>query len=193
VTVEASTSVRFVTIIVGSANVGQAILLSWRSMTVEEAGTEYAPPRRLQQLPSWLASQVASHAARLVSEALAEEGVRRQHFTVLSALAEQGAASQAALGRRLWIDRSDPHAIWANWSATVSSPACATHGTAAAIWSSSPPAGAAALKRLEIRVEAAQDALLEPLSAADRQHLRRLLKRLVEHHARVPGQSTPVA
>jgi DNA-binding MarR family transcriptional regulator len=54
-------------------------------------------------------------------------------------------------------------------------------------------AGAAALERLDVRIEAAQDALLEPLSAADRQHLRRILKRLVEHQARVPGQSGPAA
>jgi DNA-binding MarR family transcriptional regulator len=30
---------------------------------------------------------------------------------VLTSLTEQGPASQAALGRRLWIDRSDLHAI----------------------------------------------------------------------------------
>ncbi len=47
----------------------------------------------------------------LVGEALAVEGVRRQHFSVLTSLAEQGEASQAELGRRLWIDRSDLHAL----------------------------------------------------------------------------------
>ena len=80
-------------------------------MAEPEERAEYDPPRRLRQLPSWLTSQVARQAQRLVSEALAQEGARRQHFTVLTSLAEQGPASQAALGRRLWIDRSDLHAI----------------------------------------------------------------------------------
>jgi DNA-binding MarR family transcriptional regulator len=45
------------------------------------------------------------------------------------------------------------------------------------------PAGARTLKRLEKRVDAAQEELLEPLSTADRRELRRLLTRLVEHHS----------
>jgi MarR family transcriptional regulator, lower aerobic nicotinate degradation pathway regulator len=161
-------------------------------MKVEAARAEYAPPRRLQQLPSWLTSQVAMHAGRLVNDALAQEGVRKQHFTVLSALAEQGAASQAALGRRLWIDRSDLHAILSELE---------RDGFVARVRDEQDhrrnlveitPAGAAALKRLDARIQAAQDLLLEPLSAADRQYLRRVLKRLVEYHAQVLTQSTPV-
>src|SRR5688572_25699528 len=68
-------------------------------------------PRRLTTLPSWLTSQVALRGDRLVSEALAEAGVRKHHFTVLTALSEHGAVSQADLGRRLWLDRSDLHAV----------------------------------------------------------------------------------
>jgi DNA-binding MarR family transcriptional regulator len=135
---------------------------------------------------------VAMYAGHLVSDALAEEGVRKQHFTVLSALAEQGAASQAALGRRLWIDRSDLHAILADLE---------RGGLVARVRDEQDhrrnlveitPAGAVTLKRLDARVHAAQDVLLEPLSAADRQHLRRVLKRLVEHHAQLLRQSTPM-
>ena len=37
--------------------------------------------------------------------------MRRHHFTVLTALSEAGAVSQAELGRRLWLDRSDLHAV----------------------------------------------------------------------------------
>jgi DNA-binding MarR family transcriptional regulator len=160
-------------------------------MDVEAARAEYAPPRRLQQLPSWLTSQVAMHAGRLVADALAEEGVRRQHFSVLSALAEQGASSQAALGRRLWIDRSDLHAILGDLE---------HDGLVARVRDEQDrrrnlveltPAGAAALDRLDTRIEAAQDVLLQPLSPADRQHLRRILKRLVEYHAQALKQPTP--
>ncbi|MGH2894800.1 MAG: MarR family winged helix-turn-helix transcriptional regulator, partial [Solirubrobacteraceae bacterium] len=80
-------------------------------MSETEHDSKYDPPLRLQRLPSWLAGQMARRAQRLVDEALAHESARRQHFVVLTSLAEQGPASQAALGRRLWIDRSDLHAI----------------------------------------------------------------------------------
>jgi DNA-binding MarR family transcriptional regulator len=45
------------------------------------------------------------------------------------------------------------------------------------------PAGARALKRLDRRIDAAQDALVAPLSPADRRELQRLLTVLVEHHS----------
>src|SRR3712207_6356189 len=69
------------------------------------------PPQRLTALPSWQVGQVAQHAHRLVSEALAGADVRKHHFTVLLSLDEQGASSQAELGRRLGMDRSDVHAV----------------------------------------------------------------------------------
>jgi DNA-binding MarR family transcriptional regulator len=44
------------------------------------------------------------------------------------------------------------------------------------------PKGTDALVRWDARVEAAQDALLAPLSAAERRELAALLERVVEHH-----------
>ena len=142
-----------------------------------------ATPRRLARLPSWLVGQLALDARRLVGEALAQAGVRRHHFAVLAALDEHGASSQAELGRRLWIDRSDLHAVLNELE---------RHGLVARVRDAADrrrnlveltEAGAAALERLDARVAAAQDALLEPLSAAERRELRRLLTRLNEHHA----------
>jgi MarR family transcriptional regulator, lower aerobic nicotinate degradation pathway regulator len=157
---------------------------------VEAARTEYAPPRRLQQLPSWLMSEVAMHAGRLLSDALAQEGMRKPHFSVLSALAEQGAASQAALGRRLWIDRSDLHAILGELERDGFVARVRDEQDRRRNLVELTPAGAAALIRLDVRIQAAQDVLLEPLSATDRQHLRRILKRLVEHNTQVLLQPT---
>jgi DNA-binding MarR family transcriptional regulator len=142
---------------------------------------EYDPPDRLRALPSWLMSEVARRGQRLVSEALAQEGVRRQHFSVLTSLAEQGPASQAALGRRLWIDRSDLHALLAElerdgFVARVRDEADRRRNVVALT-----PAGKAALRRLDKRVDAAQGALLEPLSASERLQLVRLLGRIVDH------------
>ena len=99
---------------------------------------------------------------------------------MLASLAEQGAASQAALGRRLWIDRSDLHAILGELE---------RDGLVARVRDDQDrrrnvvtltARGRAVLKRLDDRVEAAQRALLEPLSADERRELRRLLEQLVE-------------
>jgi len=103
---------------------------------------------------------------------------------VLSALAERGAASQAALGRRLLIDRSDMHALLSELErdgliARVRDPSDRRRMLVELT-----PAGARALKRLDRRIDAAQDALVAPLSPADRRELQRLLTVLVEHHSR---------
>jgi DNA-binding MarR family transcriptional regulator len=141
-------------------------------------------PRRLTGLPSWLLGQSSLHAHRLVSDALAGEGARRHHYTVLLALQEGGASSQAELGRRLWIDRSDLHAVLAELE---------RDGLVSRVRDGSDrrrnlvaltPAGASALERLQARVDGAQEALLAPLSPDERRELRRLLTRLVEHHPR---------
>jgi DNA-binding MarR family transcriptional regulator len=43
------------------------------------------------------------------------------------------------------------------------------------------PAGQTALARLDERIDAAQEALLEPLTAAERQELSRLLQKLLQN------------
>jgi DNA-binding MarR family transcriptional regulator len=141
---------------------------------------DYDPPNRLRRLPSWLTGQVARKAERLVAEALAQEGVRRQHFSVLSSLAEQGPASQATLGRRLWIDRSDLHALVGELEdggliARVRDEQDRRRNVVKLT-----PRGRAALKRLERRIDAAQKDLLGPLSATERRELVRLLERLLD-------------
>jgi MarR family transcriptional regulator, lower aerobic nicotinate degradation pathway regulator len=148
----------------------------------EDQPPEYDPPARLRELPSWLTAELARRARRLVGEALAEEGARRQHFSVLTSLAEQGAASQADLGRRLWIDRSDLHAILAELEQQGAIERIRDARDRRRNVVTLTAAGAAAQARLDERAEAAQSALLAPLSAAERREFRRLLERLV-----VPG------
>ena len=149
-------------------------------MPHHEDPAEYDPPRRLRQLPSWLSSAVARKAQRLVSEALAQEGARRQHFTVLTSLAEQGPASQATLGRRLWIDRSDLHALLNELERDGLVRRMRDEDDRRRNVVALTQRGTAALKRMDKRVDAAQKALLEPLPAADRRELRRLLAQLVD-------------
>lgn len=140
-------------------------------------------PRRLWALPSWLVSRAALSAGRVVTERLAAAGVRRKHFSVLVTLDDGGPTSQAALGRRLGMDRSDLHAIVADLDRDglidrERDPADARRNLVRLT-----PKGRAALRRLDAKVEEAQDELLAPLSAAERRQLTRLLTRVVEHHA----------
>ena len=151
--------------------------------------SEYDPPGRIRRLPSWLAGQVAARAEGLVAEALATDGLRRQHFLVLSALAERGAASQAALGRRLLIDRSDMHALLGDLERDGLVARVRDEQDRRRMLVDLTPAGARALKRLDKRIEAAQEALVAPLSAADRRELQRLLTALVEHHSGRPDSN----
>lgn len=140
-------------------------------------------PARLRALPSRLLSLAALPANRLADRALATGESRRYHYALLAALAEFGPASQADLGRRTGIDRSDIVAATnelADRGLVVRSPDPADRRRNIV---SLTPAGAGHLAELDRLVAGAQDELLAPLSAADRAELVRLLTRLVDHHA----------
>jgi MarR family transcriptional regulator, lower aerobic nicotinate degradation pathway regulator len=140
----------------------------------------YDPPQRLRQLPTWLTAQVAAEGRRLVNAWLAQDGARRQHFTVLASLSEQGPASQADLGRRLSIDRSDLHALLAELEADGLVARVRDERDRRRNVVTLTRAGRGALARLGKRIDAAQDALLEPLSAGERRELNRLLQKVLE-------------
>jgi DNA-binding MarR family transcriptional regulator len=145
--------------------------------------SEYQSPRRLAELPSWLAGQVSRYATRLVAEALAVEGMSRNHFTVLTALTEKSPMSQAEIGRRLCIDRSDLHAILNDLEARRLIIRVVDEADRRRNRVQLTTAGKGALRRLDRRVDDAQDALLEPLAASERRELRRLLMKTVDYHA----------
>lgn len=144
-------------------------------------------PRRLWVLPSWLVSRVALSASRLVAERLDAAGVRRKHFSVLATLEEFGPGSQAAIGRRLALDRSDLHAVVGELEqqGLVERERDPEDGRRNEVRLT--PKGRSALKRLDAKVQSAQNDLLAPLSPAERRELQRLLTRVVEHHAGDPS------
>lgn len=144
---------------------------------------EYDPPERISRLSSWLTGQLARTATDLVARALAADGLRRPDYLVLNALAERGAASQAALGRRLLIDRSEMHAVLSELERRGHVARVRDNDDRRRMLVDLTPAGARVLGRLNRGVDAAQDELLAPLSAAERRQLTTLLARLVEHHA----------
>jgi DNA-binding MarR family transcriptional regulator len=136
-------------------------------------------PQKLWSLPSWLVSRAALRATRAVDAA----GVRRKPFSVLVALNEAGPASQADLGRRLALDRSDLHAIVAELERDGLIDRERDPDDARRNRVKLTARGRQQLRRLEAKVDSAQDDLLAPLTKAERADLTRLLTRVVEHHA----------
>ena len=63
--------------------------------------------RRVSGQPTWLLSRANARAQQILHDAFGREGLRGYHFRLLAALDEFGHASQADLGRRTGIDRSD--------------------------------------------------------------------------------------
>ncbi len=147
---------------------------------VDDEHAGYDPPARLRRLPTWLTAEVARQGRRLVNASLAEDGALRQHFTVLTSLAEQGPASQAELGRRLSIDRSDLHTLLADLEGNgLIARARDEQDRRRNVVTLTRP-GRTALARLDKRIDAAQDALLGPLTASERQELSRLLQKILQ-------------
>jgi len=140
-------------------------------------------PSRLMTKQSWLLSQTSVHAHRLLSQALAATGSSGYHYRLLAALEEFGPASQAALGRRTSIDRSDVVAALndlAERGLVKRSPDPADRRRNVITIT---PAGTEQLRLLEGVLAGVQDQLLAPLSATERTQLTRLLTRVLEHHA----------
>jgi MarR family transcriptional regulator, lower aerobic nicotinate degradation pathway regulator len=142
-----------------------------------------ATPARLAAKPTWLISQVSMHAHRLLTERLAAVGARGYHYRLLAALEEFGPASQARLGRRTSIDRSDVVAALNDLAADGLVARSADPADRRRNIITITPAGTARLERLDSLLLGVQDELLAPLSPAERQYLVRLLSRVLEHQA----------
>jgi len=139
---------------------------------------------RMWEVPSWLLTQTAMHAGRLVSDGFAAVDARGYHFRVLATLDEHGPASQATLGRRSGVHLSD-------LVATINE--LAERGY---VEREPDPedrrrnvvtitvAGQRQLRRLEKQLVQIQEELLAPLSPEEREEFARLLARLLRHHTR---------
>ena len=59
-------------------------------------------PSVLLQTPSWLLTQSAAHAGRIISETFASAGARAYHFRLLATLVEFGPARHGLILGRSW-------------------------------------------------------------------------------------------
>ncbi|NUT47851.1 MAG: MarR family transcriptional regulator [Saccharothrix sp.] len=139
-------------------------------------------PRRLRGTPSWLISVAATHAHRLVSVVFGVVGARRYHYSLLAALDEFGPASQADLGRRGGLDRSDVVATVNELADQGFVERRPDPGDRRRNIVTITPSGMAHLRHLDRVLGQAQESLLAPLSAAEREELVRMLNVVVEHH-----------
>ncbi|MER5626349.1 MarR family winged helix-turn-helix transcriptional regulator [Streptosporangium sp. NPDC002544] len=143
---------------------------------------EGPPPQRLRTLPSRLTNHAALIANRIVDQALAQAGVRRYHYSLLAALEEYGPDSQAALGRRTGIDRSDMVATVNDLAERHLLERAPDPEDRRRNIVTITAAGQKQLAHLDRLLAAAQDEYLAPLPAADRRNLIDLLTRLVDQH-----------
>ncbi|WP_433274073.1 MarR family winged helix-turn-helix transcriptional regulator [Actinosynnema sp. CS-041913] len=140
-------------------------------------------PARLRGTPSWLLNQTATVAQRLVADGFGAAGARRYHYSLLATLEEFGPASQAELGRRGGVDRSDVVATVNELSErgfVLRSPDPVDRRRNVVTLTE---AGSAHLRRLDGVLAGAQDALLAALPEHDRNELVRMLNQVLEHHS----------
>jgi MarR family transcriptional regulator, lower aerobic nicotinate degradation pathway regulator len=142
---------------------------------------------RWKSLPSWLLTQTANHAHRLVADGFSAVDARGYHFRLLATLEEFGPASQATLGRRSDIHVSDMVATineLADRELVERAPDPADRRRNII---SLTAAGKRQLRRLEKQLAERQDELLAPLSPEERRRLAWLLSKLLDHHNQRTG------
>lgn len=151
-----------------------------------ESPTEQTPTR-WERLPSWLLTQTAHHAHRLVTDGFSSVGARGYHYRLLATLDETGPASQAVLGRRSGIHLSDMVATVNELAERELVERAPDPSDRRRNIISLTAAGKRQLRRLEKQLSECQDELLAPLSPEERQRLTELLSRLLDHHNRQTG------
>ncbi|CAM4235611.1 MarR family winged helix-turn-helix transcriptional regulator [Kibdelosporangium persicum] len=143
-------------------------------------------PERLVTKPSFLITQLAVHARRIVSDGFAEAGARGYHYRILAALDEFGPASQIDLGRRGGVDRSDVVAAVNELTAQGYVERTPDPDDRRRNVVSLTKAGARQLRRMDQVLDAVQDNLLAPLDSDERATLTALLTRLLAHSRDLP-------
>ncbi|MCW3064802.1 MAG: MarR family transcriptional regulator, partial [Solirubrobacterales bacterium] len=150
-------------------------------MKREPPAADAMPFSRILEMPTWLITRAYAYSHRLLAEGFAAADARGYHYRLLAALEEFGPASQADLGRRTSIDRSDVVAALnelADRGLIRRSPDPDDRRRNIVTIT---PGGTEQLRTLAQVLTGVQDQLLAPLSPAERTQLTGLLTRLLEH------------
>jgi len=142
------------------------------------------PPQALRTLVSWQAGRLATIGARLTSARMPLEA--RSDFAVLAALDENGALSQAEIGRVLGLDRNNVNGIVVRLEedeAVTREPDPSDRRRNVVTITT---AGRTRLAEIQVLADAVQDELLTALSTKERKDLIHLLGRVLSVHG---GQS----
>lgn len=137
-------------------------------------------PDRIRDRPTWLISRAYARSSALLTAGFEAhgEGLRGYHYRLLAALEQWGPASQADLARDTGIDRSDvTNALTELESrALVTRKVDPEHKRRNIVTLT--PQGAETLLELDTVLEKVQEAVLAPLTAAQRRQLVSLLSQL---------------
>ncbi|MEV0901124.1 MarR family transcriptional regulator [Actinoplanes sp. NPDC049802] len=136
----------------------------------------------MEELPSWVLSQVSAQGHRIIVEKFGSVGARGYHYRLLRSLVTDGPASQAALGRRTGIYLSDLVGALnelesEGYVRRSPDPADRRRNVVGLT-----DRGRARAEELSERAHAVQEELLAPLSGPEREQFTGLLRRLLEHH-----------
>ena len=134
--------------------------------------------RRVAARPTWLLSRANARAQGLLADAFGAEGVRGYHFRLLAALDQYGPASQADLGRRTGIDRSDVVATVNELVERGLARREHDHADRRRNVITLTTRGADTLDRLDAVLDDVQNTVLAPLTSRERETLVRLLAKL---------------
>ncbi|WIE57430.1 MarR family transcriptional regulator [Curtobacterium sp. MCLR17_031] len=138
------------------------------------------PPQTLRTLVSWQAGRLATIGARLTSARMPLEA--RSDFAVLAVLDENGALSQAEIGRALGLDRNNVNGIVVRLEGdeAVTREPDPTDRRRNVVTITA--AGRVRLAEIQVLADAVQDELLAALSTKERKDLIHLLDRVLSVH-----------
>lgn len=137
-----------------------------------------APLPAIRSLPSWLLGRAAARGRALVADALAAEGLRMWHHVVLSAVRDLAPVAQADLGRAVSLDPKDVVGILNDLQSGGLVDRAPDPRDRRKNAVSLTEDGARLLVRCEKAAREANDALLAPLTPAERERFMALLTRI---------------
>ncbi|MFB8771581.1 MarR family winged helix-turn-helix transcriptional regulator [Streptomyces broussonetiae] len=136
------------------------------------------PPPAIRALPSWLLARAAARGRTLMAQALAAEGLKVWHHVVLLAVRDLAPVAQADLGRRVRLDPKDLVGVLDDLQSAglvLRAPDPRDRRKNAV---SLTKEGARLLARCERAAGRADEELLSPLTAAERERFTGMLARI---------------